>query len=327
MFAFKNNQLLKNERYIYILERGYNHMPKSYHRQLVKEMEIYPEYELIYFPDIFSSISHEVAEYCFPGLDLRDLEGFIAGHTEEILRSIEVPEHRYGIRYCVHYNKGLDMFEYRDISDEHSVWWIGQFAMPNQVWSEEGVRFRIVREEDKFIIPAEKGFEKALSQAELDAADIIKKIVDSGVSIVALKAIINNLVKPSRILITKQGKLFLTDYRKEIKMSPLPKTIFLFYLRHPEGCHLTNLMDHKDELYRIYQSISVLDDLDKMKESIDRLTDPFDNSICEKCSAVRSAFLKVVDDDIAKKYYISGPQGEAKKIPLDRNLVDWELEI
>ncbi|HUH33440.1 MAG TPA: hypothetical protein VLZ28_05765, partial [Daejeonella sp.] len=41
---------------------------------------------------------------------------------------------------------------------------------------------------------------------------------------------------PSRLLIDKHSKLFLTDFGNlEIKMSPLPKTLFLFYLRHPEG--------------------------------------------------------------------------------------------
>ena len=64
-----------------------------------------------------------------------------------------------------------------------------------------------------------------------------------------------------------------------------------------------------------------------MEQSISRLTDSFDNSICEKCAAVKKAFVMNVSDTIAKNYYINGLQGEKKSISLDRSLVEWECEL
>jgi hypothetical protein len=110
-------------------------------------------------------------------------------------------------------------------------------------------------------------------------------------------------------------------------MGPLPKTVFLFFLRHPEGIMFSHLQDYRDELSMIYGRVCTSDDPQKMEDSINRLTDPFDNSICEKCANVKKAFVVKIADNIASNYYISGSQGEKKGIPLDRSLVDWECEL
>ena len=69
------------------------------------------------------------------------------------------------------------------------------------------------------------------------------------------------------------------------------------------------------------------DDLERMKESIGALTNPLNNSINEKCAAIKKAFLLKVNDDIAKNYYVTGMQGGNKGITLDRSLVEWECEL
>lgn len=110
-------------------------------------------------------------------------------------------------------------------------------------------------------------------------------------------------------------------------MGPLPKTVFLFYLRHSEGVMFSHLQDHIEELKYIYGHVSVNDDPKKMDESIANLTDPFNNSICEKCAAIKKAFLLQINDHIARHYYITGMQGCSKYITLDRSLVEWECEL
>lgn len=64
-----------------------------------------------------------------------------------------------------------------------------------------------------------------------------------------------------------------------------------------------------------------------MLDSINRLIDPFDNSINEKCAAVKKAFMMQIEDSIARNYYITGAQGEKKGISLDRRLVEWKCEL
>lgn len=168
-----------------------------------------------------------------------------------------------------------------------------------------------------------------ISSPELDllaqeAKEAIDKLLLSGFSAEVIKGWLEPKVKLSRIRITKRFKIILVDYDMEVKMGPLPKTVFLFFLRHPEGLRFVDLPDYRQEIYDIYSRLAVSDDLDKIKRSVDLLTDPFDNSINEKCTMIKYAFQKVVKDDIASNYYVSGKQGHVMKIPLDRTLVEWE---
>ena len=54
------------------------------------------------------------------------------------------------------------------------------------------------------------------------------------------------------------------------------------------------------------------------------MTNPLLNSINEKCARIRSAFVKVFDEGLAKNYFVTGERGEAKKVILPRDLVVWE---
>lgn len=131
---------------------------------------------------------------------------------------------------------------------------------------------------------------------------------------------------PSRLLINKHSKLFLTDFGNiEVKMGPLPKTLFLFYLRHPEGVAFKELADHQKELEEIYSRISNSSSLEKIKKSIADLVDPGENSVNEKCSMVKAAFLKSLDISVSKNYLITGPKGGLKKIALDPALITYDI--
>jgi hypothetical protein len=134
-------------------------------------------------------------------------------------------------------------------------------------------------------------------------------------------------VKPSKIKITEQGKIFLSDYgNMEIKLTPLEKTLFLFFLNHPEGMMLHDLVDHKEELVRIYSGISTSGLLAEIRNRIDSLVNVNSNSASEKMSKIRSAFRKSVGKDLAKSYYIRGEQNGVKRILLNRDLVDNAFE-
>jgi hypothetical protein len=175
---------------------------------------------------------------------------------------------------------------------------------------------------------SEESFDDEMHNALKEAEEMIKNLLLKGCPAQMILSWINQSIKLSRLKITKQFKIFMTDYdNQEIKMGPLPKTVFLFFLRHPEGVMFTHLQDYREELKMIYGHVCTSDDPQRMEESINRLIDPFDNSICEKCANVKKAFLVKVADNIAANYYVSGAQGEKKGISLDRSLVEWECEL
>ena len=154
---------------------------------------------------------------------------------------------------------------------------------------------------------------------------LVERLRQSGVGEVALQRLFKPTLKLSRLHI-QYGRIFLPDYNNmEIKMPTLSKAIYMLYLRHPEGIMFSYLPDYRDELLHLYGMISGRDNREDIQRSIDDVTDPTRNSINEKCSRIKQAFLREFDDSIARNYYITGERGEAKKILLSRDLVTWDM--
>jgi len=154
---------------------------------------------------------------------------------------------------------------------------------------------------------------------------LVERLRQSGVGEIALQRLFKPTQELSRIHV-RYGRIFLPDYNNmEIKMHPLSKAIYLLYLRHPEGIMFSYLPDYRRELLHLYGLISGRDSLEDIRRSIDDVTDPTRNSINEKCSRIKQAFLREFDDSIARNYYITGERGEAKKILLPREMVTWDM--
>ena len=154
---------------------------------------------------------------------------------------------------------------------------------------------------------------------ELKEAGYLSKLIEF------LEELQKTTRKLSRLRITQDYRIYLMDYgMQEVKLSPLPKALYLLFLKHPEGILFKELPSYRSELMNIYKNITLRESPDKAMESIMRMTDPYDNSVNEKCSLIRIAFLRVVSEEIAENYYITGDRGTPKKIALDRELVIHE---
>jgi hypothetical protein len=168
---------------------------------------------------------------------------------------------------------------------------------------------------------AEDDVEMMMSEVQA----LVERLRQSGVGEIALQRLFKPTQQLSRIHI-QYGRIFLPDYNNmEIKMHPLSKAIYMLYLRHPEGIMFSYLPDYRDELLHLYGLISGRDSLEDIRRSIDDVTDPTRNSINEKCSRIKQAFLREFDDSIAHNYYITGERGEAKKILIPRKMVTWDM--
>ncbi len=133
-----------------------------------------------------------------------------------------------------------------------------------------------------------------------------------------------NAIKLSKLRITKDGTILLADYQKEVKMEPIVKAVYLLFLNHPEGIAFKYLPDYRKELTDLYQKIKPFGLTERAIRSIEDVTNPLLNSINEKCSRIRAAFLSEVDPSLLEQYIITGKGGEVKKILLSRDLVVWE---
>ena len=128
----------------------------------------------------------------------------------------------------------------------------------------------------------------------------------------------------SRLVIDNENKIFLPDFGNiEIKLRPLEKTLYFFYLNHPEGVGLSFLRGKREEMYEIYTKLSGIGNLEEMKSRINDMVDVTKSSAFEKISKIKAAFVKAIGEELAKNYYIQGGNGEVKKVLLDRDLVEY----
>ena len=152
----------------------------------------------------------------------------------------------------------------------------------------------------------------------------LKLLRDSGVSESEIASLLYIERTLPKLLITKNYKLILDDCCKEVHMEPIVKAVYLLFLKHPEGIVFKCLPDYREELADIYNKLRPMGLSDRAIQSIEDVTNPLLNSINEKCSRIRAAFQAEVDPTFLDQYAITGKSGEAKKISLPRELVNWE---
>jgi hypothetical protein len=143
--------------------------------------------------------------------------------------------------------------------------------------------------------------------------------------------------KLSRLVITEDYRFVLADYNNtEVELQPVHKAVYLLFLNHPEGIEFKRLAEYREELLSLYMKTARWMDKEKIVESVDKLVDPLDNAINEKCSRIKKAFLDLMDEYRANYYIISGHTQKhiagrvwyerLKVITLPRELVELKIE-
>ena len=140
----------------------------------------------------------------------------------------------------------------------------------------------------------------------------------------------------SRLLITEDYRFLLADYHQEVVLQPVHKAVYMLFLNHPEGIEFKRLADYREELTRLYMRTARWMDREKVEESVDKLVNPLDNAINEKCSRIKKAFLDLMDEYRASYYIISSHTKKhiggrvwyerLKVITLPRSLVEVKEE-
>lgn len=167
--------------------------------------------------------------------------------------------------------------------------------------------------------------DKSIDDLTVEIRQRIIELRKRGVQLHLLHELVEEHPTLSRLVVDKDYRIFLPDYNNiEITMQPLPKAVFFLFLQHPEGIPFKQLDYYFPELLVIYKHVGNREIEENILHSIGDIIDPTKNSINEKCSRIREAFLKHFDAAYAHYYYITGKRGEPKKITLPRELVDWQ---
>ena len=109
-----------------------------------------------------------------------------------------------------------------------------------------------------------------------------------------------------------------------LQLRPLVKTLFILFLKHPEGILLKQRDCYREEMEKIYSTINPDTDRNDVKTRIARLVDLQDNSFSEKASVLNARLEELLPEGIAGDYQIQGYNGCPRKIRLNPLLVHWE---
>lgn len=161
------------------------------------------------------------------------------------------------------------------------------------------------------------------TQAILDKWEEIER--EFGITIEELDMILGYRVRLSRLRITTDGRILLSDMGDaEVRMNDLTKAVYFYYLRHPEGAALKELQDHEKEILKYYEGITGRGDPAEIRKSVSDLLDPYGNGLNVCVSRIKKAFRDVIGDRVARFYYVDGRHGDKRSVRVDRDLVIWE---
>lgn len=134
----------------------------------------------------------------------------------------------------------------------------------------------------------------------------------------------NSSSEPERLFINRDYVIRLGSMAgPEVRLRPLVKTVFIFFLKHPEGILPKERAEYEPELRRIYSIISPNVASEDRAERIHRLVSLEDNSFSEKCSVLNASLERILRPSIVDGYKIQGPNGFPRKIPLAPICVAW----
>lgn len=306
-------------------------------------------YNFISLSGLLVGIVPQISDYVFPGYEVPDITA-----TYQRICNLAGIGRRNGLLYKI----GRTSY-FKDLSDvgtdlDASIWsLIDDIQERRQTRirkaKDSEIRFSVVSDakimdlnEDQMCeIPFEPdSFRFSVineSEEDLDErticilADVQCLLKNHHLSLDELRVILGYRIKLSRMKITRNGRILLTDFLdketgqpKEVKMHPLTKMLYLFYLKHPEGIRIKEVSGYIYELMHLYMGITGRDDKDAIRTSIINHIDPFGNDINVSMSRIKSAFKDVMDASVAKYYWVEGKGGDPYRIAIDRDKVLWE---
>lgn len=135
--------------------------------------------------------------------------------------------------------------------------------------------------------------------------------------------IVLNPHNASHLVVNGMTQIILPDYDEtQIVMQARERTLYIFFLLHPEGLRQNEVCDYRKELLQIYGIVKPGASDTTAMACIDNLCNPFSDSLRQTISRIKKAVTHVIrSEDIAHDYYISGSPGERYRISLDREMV------
>lgn len=108
---------------------------------------------------------------------------------------------------------------------------------------------------------------------------------------------------PVRMVLCPTGLSCPDDASICVRLGPVERTLYTFFVSHPEGIDAKNLWSHYDELLSIYRSQSV-EDPSRLEEAVDALCEDSRAAFHTNISRIKRKIVEAIGPDAAKYYII-----------------------
>jgi len=129
-------------------------------------------------------------------------------------------------------------------------------------------------------------------------------------------------IAPSKISISEKADIYLVDYDIPLNMPELWKTLYIFFLQHPEGVLLVNLVDFSDNLKSIYRVCRPNATENFVNSTIGNLVFAQGGSFNQIRGRLNTKIMDLLKEPRYKNYIIDGGRSMPYSINIPRELVD-----
>jgi hypothetical protein len=145
-----------------------------------------------------------------------------------------------------------------------------------------------------------------------DAASIVAQIRNllgqlriKGITDKEIDTILTQQQKPGRAYVNTKGMLVLPDEDGvQIKLTPMERTLYILFLRYPEGINADELWRYWDELCDIYGSQTVYDDKDLIEDAVESICDEEKVTWYTNVSRIKRKVSDKLGKRVAEQYII-----------------------
>jgi len=132
------------------------------------------------------------------------------------------------------------------------------------------------------------------------------------------------LVQPEVIHIYEKGRIEIGN--KEIKLEPLPKTLFIFFVKHTDGKALNSLDAHTQELFEIYLKLRPGGELIKIENLVKPYLNP-SSTFTKNMSSLNKSLITQLGDSIAEYYTVNKDGDDIYKVRITPDYLDIRPEF
>lgn len=127
------------------------------------------------------------------------------------------------------------------------------------------------------------------------------------------------------LVVNRDRKIIFPEYNEmELKMSAASRTLYIWFLFHPEGCRLKELSNHRAEFIDIYEEVHPGSNY--VDECVDALLKP--DKLNQNLSRIKKMVRSIIiNDDIAHNYFISRDDDGTYRLPIASHPAKIHLPI